>query len=103
MAIISLDQFTQDRISTRICIIGAGAAGITLASELDGCGAQVLLLEAGTLRADSGLDDHYRGAANPPHPDPTLFRQARFGGTTSIWGGRCIPYDPADFTLREAA
>jgi len=85
-----------------LCIVGAGAAGITLACELDGCGFKVLLLEAGGLKDDQRASDHvYQGAANAPHPDPTEFRRIRFGGTTGIWGGRCVPLDPIDFERRE--
>ncbi len=82
-----------------VCIIGAGAAGISLACELDGCGFDVLLLEAGGL--ESRVGEFYEGSATHPHPDPTQFRRVGFGGTTSVWGGRCIPLDPIDFERRE--
>lgn len=101
MTLARLDQIEGPGLEARVCIIGAGAAGITLASELDGCGFKVLLLEAGQLKADKGLEDYYRGTASPPHPDPTQFRRVLFGGTTGVWGGRCIPYDPTDLEPRE--
>ncbi len=84
-----------------MCIIGAGAAGITLAAELDRCGYPVLLLEAGQLEADDSLLDYYQGTANSPHPDPAQYRRIVFGGTTGIWGGRCIPFDPIDLAERD--
>jgi choline dehydrogenase-like flavoprotein len=28
------------------------------------------------------------------------FRERRYGGTTAIWGGRCVPYDDIDFETR---
>jgi choline dehydrogenase-like flavoprotein len=84
---------------TGVCIIGAGAAGISLACELDGCGFDVLLIEAGGLASRVG--DFYAGSATRPHPDPTQFRRVGFGGTTSVWGGRCVPLDPIDFERRE--
>jgi hypothetical protein len=83
----------------RVCIIGAGAAGISLACELDGCGFDVLLLEAGGLVNRVG--DFYEGSATHPHPDPRQFRRVGFGGTTAVWGGRCIPFDPIDFERRD--
>src|ERR1700733_1875913 len=83
----------------RVCIIGAGAAGISLACELDGCGFDVLLMEAGGLA--NGVGDFYEGSATPPHPDPTQFRRVGFGGTTAVWGGRCVPFDPIDFERRD--
>jgi choline dehydrogenase-like flavoprotein len=85
-----------------VCIIGAGAAGITLASELDGCGFPVLLLDAGGLKLDLAASNAmYCGDRNGRHPDPTEFRRTGFGGTTRIWGGRCVPYDPIDFERRD--
>jgi hypothetical protein len=83
----------------RLCIVGAGAAGISLACELDGCGFDVLLLEAGGVA--SRVADFYEGSATAPHPDPRQFRRVGFGGTTTVWGGRCIPFDPIDFERRD--
>jgi choline dehydrogenase-like flavoprotein len=85
--------------NARVCIIGAGAAGISLACELDGCGFDVLLIEAGGLASRVG--DFYEGSSTHPHPDPTQFRRVGFGGTTAVWGGRCVPFDPIDFERRD--
>src|ERR1700722_9951152 len=83
----------------RVCIIGAGAAGISLACELDGRGFDVLLMEAGGVASRVG--DFYEGSATPPHPHPRQFRRVGFGGTTGVWGGRCVPFDPIDFERRD--
>jgi len=101
MIISSTDIDALQGLETTICIVGAGAAGITLACELDGSGIAVLLLESGGLAPDAALDDDYAGHARAPHPPTTQFRRATFGGTTGIWGGRCVPYDPIDFERRE--
>lgn len=85
-----------------VCIVGSGAAGITLACELEDSGLQVLLLDAGGVRgraADS--QDPYEGSSDEPHATPRFFRRRGFGGTTAIWGGRCVPFDPIDFEQRE--
>src|ERR1700761_5052624 len=100
MTFATLDLLAADLAEAAVCIVGAGAAGITLACELDGAGLQVLLLEAGGLKVDSELTDYYAGVASSPHPDPTQFRRAIFGGTTGIWGGRCVAYDPVDLERR---
>ena len=99
----SLDEISPGAaLEATICIIGAGAAGITLATELDGRGFKVLLLEAGGLKLDvAASDDSYRGTANSPHPNPSEFRRVVFGGTTIAWGGRCVPFDPIDFEKRD--
>src|ERR1700690_2393467 len=83
----------------RVCIIGAGAAGVSLACDLDGYGFDVLLVEGGGLKNRVG--DFYEGSATPPHPDPRQFRRVGFGGTTAVWGGRCVPFDPIDFERRD--
>jgi hypothetical protein len=89
-------------LPTTVCIIGAGAAGITLACELEGCGFPVILIDGGGISGHSASpQDFYRGVAKPGHPEPTKYRQVGFGGTTSVWGGRCVPLDPIDFEARE--
>jgi len=99
----ALDELgAEATLDATVCIVGAGAAGITLACEFDGCRFSVLLLEAGGLHQDVGLsDEFYRGSASLPHPNPSEYRRVVFGGTTTIWGGRCAPFDPIDFEARD--
>jgi hypothetical protein len=85
---------------TTYCIIGSGAAGITVAVELARAGKQVLMLEGGDWKEDQKLDDAYIGQATPPHHQTSEFRRQRFGGTTHLWGGRCVPYDKEDLEHR---
>jgi choline dehydrogenase-like flavoprotein len=101
--IVSLSDWISSNPTPRaeVCIVGAGAAGITLACELDRCGFSVLLLESGGFALDPAVSDDYVGAARPPHPATTEFRRVIFGGTTGIWGGRCVPLDPIDFERRD--
>jgi choline dehydrogenase-like flavoprotein len=101
MIITSADLVTHGPLEAAICVVGAGAAGITLACELDGKGVKVILLESGGLKTDPSLTDDYAGSATAPHAEPTQFRRAAFGGTTSLWGGRCVPFDPIDFERRD--
>jgi choline dehydrogenase-like flavoprotein len=103
--IISSQSFDGTRdISSHICIVGAGAAGISLACELDGIGVPVVLLEAsGTGLLGRVSQDPYAGTATGGHLPPSDFRRRAFGGSTTIWGGRCVPYDPIDFERREYA
>jgi choline dehydrogenase-like flavoprotein len=91
----------KQTIRTSICIIGSGAAGITLACELDGEPYDVLVLEAGGERTNDESSADYAGTANAPHPEPSLYRRIAFGGTTGLWGGRCVPFDPIDFQKRD--
>jgi choline dehydrogenase-like flavoprotein len=83
--------------ATTVCIVGAGAAGITLACELDGSGIDVTLLDSGQRWGQEPCE----GTTEAPHPPLTQYRRLGFGGTTSLWGGRCVPYDPIDFERRD--
>lgn len=89
-------------LETDVCIIGGGAAGITLALELSGRGQQVMLLDAGQFKEDPATQALYEGevADERMHSPPDKYRQRRFGGSTNIWGGRCMPFDPIDFEAR---
>ena len=101
-----LTDFAQARaprtVQADVCIIGAGAAGITLARGLSGQGLRILLLESGGLdygpeSAALGVGENI-GAAYYPLEDSRL---RFFGGTTNIWGGRCAPLDDIDFQARD--
>jgi choline dehydrogenase-like flavoprotein len=86
-----------------VCIVGAGAAGISLALSLSGQGLQVLLLESGRMHEDATTQSLYAGEVVDErlHSPPDKYRQRRLGGSTAIWGGRCVPFDPIDFEKRD--
>jgi len=82
-----------------VCIVGAGAAGIVIALQLIDSGLDVLLLESGDLKPAADTQALYAGEVADArlHSPPDRYRQRRFGGTTTIWGGRCMPFDAIDF------
>ncbi|AWB19958.1 GMC oxidoreductase [Methylobacterium currus] len=85
-----------------VCIIGSGPAGLSLALELRRLGLSALVLESGGLQAERPIQD-LSGAelADPArHDDMTIAVARRFGGTSNLWGGRCLPFDPVDFRPR---
>jgi choline dehydrogenase-like flavoprotein len=90
-------------LTADVCIVGAGAAGISMALELAKGSIEVLVLESGGLRPEKATQELYSGtvADERLHSPPDTYRQRRFGGTTTIWGGRCIPLDPIDFERRD--
>jgi len=90
-------------LQTDVCIVGAGAAGISAALELAGSGLNVLLAESGGMAAEEAVQKLYEGevADERMHSAPHRYRQRRFGGSTTIWGGRCVPLDPIDFEARD--
>lgn len=86
-----------------IAVIGSGAAGITLAVTLAARGRDVILIEAGGESADRTPHDSFHSNDVTPmiHHRAHEFRRRGFGGTTTLWGGRCIPLDPIDFEARD--
>lgn len=92
-----------DRLAADVAIVGGGAAGIALALTLAGSGMSVVLLEAGAEQFAAVQQDLYRGdvASGSGHAPAHLYRQRRWGGSTALWGGRCIPFDGIDFARRD--
>jgi choline dehydrogenase-like flavoprotein len=89
-------------IETEICIIGAGAAGITAAREFIDTPFRVVLLESGGMEYEPETQDLYRSEnAGQEFPDTTGSRLRFFGGTTNHWGGWCLPLDAIDFEPRD--
>jgi choline dehydrogenase-like flavoprotein len=90
-------------LQSDVCIVGAGPAGIALALDLADRGISVLLLEAGHIDLDTKTQSLYEGevADVRMHSPPDKFRQRRLGGSSAIWGGRCMPMDPIDFESRD--
>jgi choline dehydrogenase-like flavoprotein len=85
-----------------ICIVGGGAAGITLALQFRESRLRVILLEAGGERPDAAAQALYQAEVADPrlHAPGARYRVRQFGGSTTIWGGRCVPFDPLDFERR---
>lgn len=85
-----------------VCVVGGGAAGISLVLALSGQGLSVILLESGQLDEHAPTQALYAGEVVDErlHSPPDKYRQRRMGGSTTIWGGRCMPFDPIDFETR---
>jgi len=102
--ILSANELADGQIlDADVCIVGAGAAGIAMALELVDSAFTVLLLESGGLKADARTQALYEGSVVDArmHSPPDRYRQRRFGGSTTIWGGRCVPFDAIDFEARD--
>ncbi len=92
----------RQQAETDICIIGAGAAGITLARELNGHRLRVAVLESGGLAYDQPTQSLYHGKnIGLPSFDVHVNRLRYFGGTTNHWTGHCRPLDPIDFEQKD--
>jgi choline dehydrogenase-like flavoprotein len=88
-------------IQAELCIVGAGAAGITLAREFIGSSVNVCVLESGDLEFDWQTQSLYEGAnVGLPYFDLSVCQIRYFGGNTNAWGGWCRPLDPIDLERR---
>ena len=85
-----------------ICIVGAGAAGISIALDWLNTPHKVILLEGGGFDYDDAVQDLYRGESSGQQYYPLRSsRLHQFGGTTGHWAGMCSPFDPIDFEERD--
>lgn len=85
------------RIETDICVIGAGAAGITLAAELGRSGREVLLVEAGGFEPDPETQAlHDLDVLGYPVRENFMSRARYYGGSCNLWAGRSMRLLPED-------
>lgn len=90
----------QSILDTDIAVIGAGAAGITLARELAGTQFKIALIESGNFDLDDDTQALYDGESGAVQYPLAESRLRYFGGTTNHWGGWCRPLMPIDFVGR---
>jgi choline dehydrogenase-like flavoprotein len=85
-----------------VCIVGAGAAGISLAFELARLGVSVTLLESGGLRHEPSTQALYDSEVSGlRHQGIHAGRFRVLGGSTTRWGGEILELDPEDFEVRQ--
>jgi choline dehydrogenase-like flavoprotein len=93
-------------LSADICVIGAGPAGITVAGDLVRAGAEVILVESGSLYEEADAQDLNHGDADGPIIKGhlrylQLGRRRQVQGSAAGWGrGICMPLRAIDFERR---
>jgi choline dehydrogenase-like flavoprotein len=88
-------------VEADVCIVGAGAAGITIAREFIGSRYTVALLESGGTEAEAETQRLYDSEiVGLPHDSIEQGRARIFGGTTTLWGGQALRFDEIDFEKR---
>lgn len=91
----------RTELTTDLCIVGAGAAGITLALALADSNLNIVVLESGGLTPEPGTQELARGEIAGLKYVPLESARLRcLGGSTMHWGGWCRPLEPIDFETR---
>ena len=84
-----------------LCIIGSGAAGLALVSELLDTRLNIIVLESGGYECETKTQQLYDvEISGLPLPGATEGRFRVFGGSTTQWGGQALPLMPIDFEKR---
>jgi GMC oxidoreductase/Pyridine nucleotide-disulphide oxidoreductase len=85
-----------------LAVVGAGPAGIVVALEAAKQGISVVLIESGGRTFDPGVQELAEAAQwdRRRHAPLSLSTRRQVGGTSNIWGGKCVPFDPVDFIAR---
>ena len=72
-----------------LCIVGTGAAGLAIASELLSTQLKIILLESGGMELEPPTQALYDAEISGlPHPGTMEGRFRVCGGSTTKWGGK---------------
>jgi len=93
---------TGTTLEADLCIIGGGSAAISVAMGYIDAGRSIILIPGGGPNQTATGIDLYRGKVSPAgsHEPLEENRLRMWGGTTTVWGGRCVPFDPIDYEKR---
>jgi choline dehydrogenase-like flavoprotein len=92
----------QASYNADVCIIGAGAAGISMAREFLGTSYSVIVLEAGGPQFEPASQEPYKSeVVGLKHTGIHNGRARVLGGTTTMWAGQVLPLFDLDFAERD--
>ena len=97
-SISALRQHLGDQPVT--VIIGSGAVGLYSASELVKRGMRVVVVEAGETKLGGFPADSFT-SIGARHDGIANGRSRTLGGTTNLWGGQLVEFQPIDFEGRD--
>jgi choline dehydrogenase-like flavoprotein len=97
--LVDVHQVTGGAPVGRVVVIGAGAAGLYAASQLTSRGRHVVVIEAGDAHLGNFAAESYTSVGRT-HTGIKLGRSRSLGGTTNLWGGQLVEFQPIDFAGR---
>ena len=102
MPIFDLDKIhVQGALLCDLCIIGSGAAGISIAREFIGSRHSLILLESGGVHKEADVEAlSLSEVTGRPHAGIHKGRARQLGGTTTLWAGQALPLLDIDFECR---
>jgi choline dehydrogenase-like flavoprotein len=84
-----------------VCVVGAGAAGLAIASQFLDTPRQIIVLESGLEEPDATADElNTLSCVGMPHDGWKSGRVRSFGGTTRAWGGQLVPMRSSELEAR---
>lgn len=93
-----LNEKQISEVKTDICIIGAGAAGISIFQKLTNKKINCVICEGGNLEFEEKSQEIYNGKIiGDDYLSLEVSRLRFLGGTTNHWAGWCKPFDEIDF------
>jgi choline dehydrogenase-like flavoprotein len=96
---VDVNQIASSTPTSRVVVIGAGAVGLYAASQLAARGRHVVVIESGDSHLGSFPAESYTTVGRP-HTGIRLGRSRSLGGTTNLWGGQLVEFQPIDFDGR---
>lgn len=85
-----------------LCIVGTGAAGLAIATEMLASHFKIVLLESGGMELEPPTQALYDAEISGlRHTGTTEGRFRTCGGSTTRWGGQALPLMPSDFERRD--
>jgi choline dehydrogenase-like flavoprotein len=89
-------------ISADLCIVGSGAAGMTVAGQFDGRAETVCVVESGGYGPDEETQALYDlDVVGHPVREKFMSRARYYGGTCNFWAGRCMTLSGLDLARRD--
>lgn len=100
MILNTIDELPQDAASARTVVVGGGTLGLYVACELVKRGHEVVVVEAGG-QALADFEPSSCASIGKAHDGLRLGRARNLGGTSNLWGGQLVEFQPVDFAGRD--